>query len=117
MSNDKQNRELAGKLKEIIEGLIPEDKVKASLAGDKQFLEGLSSQVVEKLIAQGYVEDRLLSQKEAMALLGIKTVATFGKLKYKKKNPLVPIRVHDNGRPKYRTSDINKYIRSLEKSS
>ena len=115
MSNQSQNRELASKLQEIIEGLIPEEKVKSSLAGDAAFMDSLSSQVVEKLIAQGYVEDKLLSQKEAMNLLGIKTVVTFSKLKYRKKNPLTPIRVHDNGRPKYRRSDINKYIRSLKK--
>lgn len=115
MSNETNNRELAGKLQEIIQGLIPEEKVKTSLAGDKNFLDNLSNQVVEKLVAQGFIEDKLLSQKEAMAILGIKTVATFNKLRYKKKNPLLPTRIHDSGHPKYRMSDINKYIRSLKK--
>ena len=113
-STQKKREELTAQLQTIIEGLIPEEKVKSSLSGDKAFMDALSKEVLERLVAEGYIEDRLLDQKEAMALLGIKSVITLNKLRYQKKNPLVPIRLHPTGFPKYRTSDINRYIRSIK---
>ena len=116
-SVEKKRSELAGQLQAIIEGLIPEEKVKNSLSGDKTFMESLSREVLERLVAEGYVEDRLLDQKEAMKLLGIKSIMTLNKLRHNKKNALIPIRLHPNGHPKYRTSDINRYIRGMKKDA
>jgi hypothetical protein len=107
--------ELADRLREVLHGYLSEDKMKATLSNDPAFIKKLSQEVVERLIDEGYIEDKLLSLSETMALLGIKSRITMYKLRHAKKNPLVAVQMHANSRPKYRMSDINRYIKNLKK--
>lgn len=104
------------KLAEGIREMLPsEDELKKSFSEDKKFIEKLSVTVAEQLISKGYIDDRLLTLTQTLEVLGLKNRSILLKLRDNKKNPLVPVKIHENAHPKWRLSDINRYIGNLQK--
>lgn len=98
-----------------IEKILPDqDEVKKNLTEDKRFIDRISVTVADQLLRKGYVEDRLLSRHETLEILGLKNYSILIKLKDNKKNPLIPVRLHETAHPKWRLSDVNRYIGNLQ---
>ena len=98
-----------------IEKLLPDqEEVKKNLTEDARFIDRLSVTVAEQLLKKGYVEDRLLNRTETLEILGLKNYAILLKLKDNKKNPLLPVKLHETAHPKWRLSDVNRYIGNLQ---
>ena len=99
-----------GEMQEFFKKLLPTHELKASLSKDSLFIKELSDRIVQRLLDDGLIEDRLISMPEAMERLGIKTHFTLRNIK-----ALKPIRRTKNAHPKYKLSDINRYISQLNK--
>lgn len=115
MSREKENEvNPMENLAKFIQGMVPAEEIKKSISEDKKFVDSITANVVTQLIAKGYVEDKLLSKDETMEIIGIKNVHILYKLAKDKKNPLIPVRIHETAHPKFKLSDVNRYIGNLQ---
>jgi hypothetical protein len=80
------------------------------VVNDKEFIESLSNKVADKLLERGIIEDKILSVEETLTLLGIKSRITLKRLS---ENGLSPVYLRANSLPKYRLSDVNRYLNEL----
>jgi hypothetical protein len=97
-------------LTKLLTELLPLAQIRGSVVNDKEFIESLSNKVADKLLERGIIEDKILSVEETLTLLGIKSRITLKRLS---ENGLSPVYLHANSLPKYRLSDVNRYLNKL----
>lgn len=93
-------------LGELMKSMVPVSEIKASVVQDVAFINKVAEMVATKMIAEGLIEDKLMTAKEAREYLGIKSPMTFNKLVG---TSITPIRLTGkNGHPRFKMSDLNK---------
>jgi hypothetical protein len=97
-------------LTKLLTELLPLAQIRGSVVNDKDFIESLSNKVADKLLERGIIEDKILSVEETLTLLGIKSRITLKRLS---ENGLSPVYLRANSLPKYRLSDVNRYLNEL----
>jgi len=109
MPDIKELEEAKKALDKIFDSIKESQTPKASL-GDKGLMATITENVISELLERGLIADKLLTPIEAMEMLQIKHRHTLKKYMDKGLHPIYP---HKNARPRYRLSDVSRYIRML----
>ncbi|MDY0104627.1 MAG: hypothetical protein RBS07_16965 [Lentimicrobium sp.] len=100
------NKEMK-QFQDLLKSMVPSSEIKTAIISDTSFINKVAELVAAKMISEGMVEDKLLSRKEAMDILSIKSPQTFVKLLDK---GITPVRLTGKtGHPRFRMSEINKF--------
>ncbi len=95
---------------EMVRSLVPVEELKGQVVADQDVINILADRVSDALLQRGVIKDELFTVEETMKMLAISSRNTLRKLT---DHGLTPVYQHPNSRPRYRLSDITRYLNNL----